>query len=76
MILGLDVSTSITGATVLDSEGNRIFCEAWDTRKLKGLYATAEEIERSLKAIKSKFEIEQIYIEQSLQSFRRGFSSA
>jgi hypothetical protein len=76
MILGLDVSTSITGATVLDSAGKRIFCEAWDTRKLKDLYTTAEEIECYLKLIKSEFEIEQIYIEQSLQSFRRGFSSA
>ena len=32
MILGLDVSTSITGASVLDANGGVVFCEAWDTR--------------------------------------------
>ena len=32
MLLGLDISTSITGATVLDEEGNIVFCESWDTR--------------------------------------------
>jgi len=29
MILGLDVSTTITGATILDDAGNIQFCEAW-----------------------------------------------
>ena len=32
MILGLDISRSITGATILDEEGKIIFCESWDTR--------------------------------------------
>ena len=35
MILGLDISTSITGATVLDNDGNILYNEAWDTRKFK-----------------------------------------
>ena len=39
MILGLDISTSITGATVLDDDGNVVFNEAWDTRNKK--YATS-----------------------------------
>ena len=32
MILGLDVSTSITGATLLNNKGEVIYNEAWDTR--------------------------------------------
>jgi len=32
MIIGLDVSTSITGATVIDEDGKLLHCEAWDTR--------------------------------------------
>ena len=32
IILGLDLSTSITGATLLDEEGNTLLCESWDTR--------------------------------------------
>ena len=38
MILGLDISTSITGATIIDDKGNIVFCEAWDTRKLKNFF--------------------------------------
>ena len=38
MILGLDISTSITGATVIDDKGNVVLCEAWDTRKIKGFF--------------------------------------
>ncbi len=32
MILALDISTSITGAAVLDDGGKIVHCEAWDTR--------------------------------------------
>ena len=35
MILGLDISTSITGATILDDDGNIVLCEAWDMRDKK-----------------------------------------
>jgi hypothetical protein len=55
MILGLDVSTSITGATILDKDGKVVYNDAWDLRKYK---------------------IDKVFIEQSLQSFRPGFSSA
>ena len=42
MILGLDVSTSITGATLLDKDNNIIFNEAWDTRKFKDFLTFSE----------------------------------
>ena len=44
MILGLDVSTSITGATMLNEEGEVIYNEAWDTRKYKSFFRKVEEI--------------------------------
>lgn len=74
MILGLDISTSITGATVLDKNGNIVFNEAWDTRKFKNFFEKSEFIEKQIK--KLNYPIQRIYIEQSLQSFRSGFSSA
>ena len=74
MILGLDISTSITGATVIDSEGKVVFNDAWDLRKYKTFFKKAEIIEEKLR--KLDFNIEKTYIEQSLQSFRSGFSSA
>ena len=79
MLLGLDISTSITGATVLDDAGNIIYCEAWDTRNknhFPTLYHKADFIKNKLKELDKRFNICYIYIEQSLQSFRRGFSSA
>ena len=36
MILGLDISTSITGVSIVDRHGELIYCKAWRTDK-KGL---------------------------------------
>lgn len=74
MILGLDVSTSITGATILNSSGAVVYNEAWDLRKYKTFFKKAEYVEQKLNDL--SFDIERVYIEQSLQSFRSGFSSA
>ena len=79
MILGLDVSTSITGATVLDKDGNIQYCEAWDLRnknKFASLFEKADYIKSKIWELDDTFLIKKIYIEQSLQSFRSGFSSA
>ena len=79
MILGLDISTSITGATVLDDNGNVIFCEAWDFRNKRyfpTLFEKGHEIKELLYQLKLEYDITSVYIEQSLQSFRSGFSSA
>ena len=79
MILGIDVSTSITGATILDKDGAILYNQAWDTRnknKFPSLYEKAQLIKEELIYINDKFHIDEIFIEQSLQSFRSGFSSA
>jgi len=79
MILGLDISTSITGVTVLDDEGSVQFNEAWDTRNknhFPDLFRKAEYINLRLLNLQESFSIDSVYIEQSLQSFRSGYSSA
>ena len=81
MILGLDVSTSITGATVLDDNGEIIYCEAWDfrnKRKYPTLFQKAQQFQRELENLHQikRFKINEVFIEQSLQAFRPGFSSA
>ena len=79
MILGLDISTSITGATIMTAEGEVVLCESWDTRnknKFEDLFDKADFIRLQFFRIAHKFQLEEIYIEQSLQSFRSGFSSA
>ncbi len=42
MILGLDISTSITGATVINENGKVVYNEAWDLRKYKEFFQKAE----------------------------------
>jgi hypothetical protein len=77
-ILGLDISTSITGATVI-KDNQIIETFIWDTRnkkKFSTLYDKADFIKNKLMCIEKKHKIDSIYIEQSLQSFRSGFSSA
>jgi len=81
MILGLDISTSITGATVLDKDGNIVYNEAWDTRKFKNIFVKAEHVKEGIldafeDSLDNNSTIEHIFIEQNLQSFRSGFSSA
>ena len=76
--LGLDISTSITGATIIQ-DGKIIESFIWDTRnkrKFPTLYQKASLIQESFGTIRKKYDITDIYIEQSLQSFRSGFSSA
>jgi hypothetical protein len=74
MILGLDVSTSITGATLLNEKGEVVYNDAWDTRKYKNFFRKAEEISSCFDLL--PVAPTRVYIEQSLQSFRSGFSSA
>jgi len=74
MIFGLDISTSITGITILDDSGTIILNDAIDTRKYKDFFEKAEIVENYINNL--DYEPEVIYIEQSLQSFRSGFSSA
>ena len=79
MFLGLDISTSITGATIIDDVGQVLYCEAWDTRNknhFPDLWSKAELVKGRLLDLRAMFVIEHVFIEQSLQAFRPGFSSA
>ena len=77
MILGLDVSTSITGYTIVDN-GKIILNGAWDTRKYKNFFDKVVHVKDGLDKIRKEYgtRITAVYIEESLQSFRSGFSSA
>ena len=76
MILGLDISTSITGYTILDGSGNLVEYGSIDTRKYKNFFTKVGVVEEKLISLRQSYAVQAIYIEQSLQSFRSGFSSA
>ena len=75
-ILGLDISTSCTGWCVLDKTGEILKIGYIDTSKKKSLFEKASFVKRKISEINIDFEIEKIFIEENLQSFRSGFSSA
>ena len=77
MILGLDVSTSSTGWAVLDKTGNVVEMGSFRLDKLDGLFNKAAAVNSGLKELRSKYpEISKVSIEEPLQGFRRGLSSA
>lgn len=76
MILGLDISTSIIGYTILDKENNILECESIRLEKFKDFFIKAKNVKNKFESISKKFDISAIYIEESLQAFKPGFSSA
>ncbi len=79
MILGLDISTNITGATVLDKNGTCLYNEFWDTRnknKFPTQYHKAVSIKDKLIDIKCNFDINKVFVEEPFMFFNSGGSSA
>ena len=75
MICGLDISTSITGITILDDNLNIVFCDHVDFRKEKNLFNKAILMEETIASISYRFDITQVYIEQPFTFFKSGGSS-
>jgi hypothetical protein len=77
MVLGLDVSTSSTGWAVLHNDGTLVEMGSFNLSKLDGIFNKARAVNNGLLVLHERFSgIEQISIEEPLQGFRRGLSSA
>ena len=64
---------------VIDTDGRCLYNEFWDTRnknKYPSIYEKALFIHNSLRSLAMQYPISSVFIEQSLHSFRSGFSSA
>jgi Holliday junction resolvasome RuvABC endonuclease subunit len=64
MILGLDISTSITGLAIVDKSGKLLYTDHIDTRKEKNIFDKANKVRASLLELKNSNSIEHIFIEQ------------
>lgn len=74
--MGLDISTNIIGVSVFDNL-KCVYLNYIDLRKIDSLFKKADFVRSSMRDLKDKnFKIEGISIEESAQSFRKGFSSA
>ena len=83
-ILGLDVSTSVTGISILDvdaavdDKGSHItFIDRIEYKKCKTLWEKADCTSSYLQSVKEKFPGSyKVYLEEPLMGFRTGMSSA
>ena len=81
-ILGLDVSTSATGVTIIDTDhdlsslSHIVMLSAIELHKCKSIWEKADKVQQFLVDLKSKHVIDRIAIEEPLMGFRPGMSSA
>ena len=79
MILGLDISTSITGYTVLMGNDKIAEIGHWDTKNknhFPDLYSKAIHIKNKLSELEDSYPIDDIFIEPALNMFMMGKSSS
>lgn len=76
MILGLDISTSTIGLCVADTSGAVKILDFVDLSKQKTLFQKAEKFKEVLNSLNKKHKISSVVIEENLQAFRPGLSSA
>jgi Holliday junction resolvasome RuvABC endonuclease subunit len=76
MILGLDVSTSSTGWAILNDDGSLVEMGSFKLIKHDNLFDKAQAVRNGLLDLQSKYFVSKISIEEPLQGFRRGMSSA
>ena len=80
IILGLDISTSITGYCLMDTEGplgHRLLrADSIIMSKEKDAYRKSVMVREVFKILNAEYQIDKIIVEENLQAFRRGLSSA
>lgn len=79
VVLGLDISTRCTGYCILSSDEHSLkLLKAGyiDLSKIKSAYSKAKHVSSVLNSLIEKYKVTETVIEENLQSFRPGMSSA
>jgi len=74
--LGLDISTSCTGICILDQDKQLVLLDNIRLDKCSDFFEKCVEVKKYLDDLKKSHLIQNIFIEQDLQAFRPGLSSA
>lgn len=74
--LGLDISTSCTGICILDQNKELVLLDNIRLDKCSDFFEKCTEVKKYLDDLKKSHLIQNIFIEQDLQAFRPGLSSA
>ena len=78
LVLGLDVSTSCVGWCLLldDTENTLVDAGAIDLKKIKDIFDKASAVRNVFAELAETYTVNRVGIEENLQAFRPGFSSA
>lgn len=76
MILGIDISTSITGFCVFDDLGNPIEISHVNLKKAGSFFDKVKEVKAHLGKLMKKHSFKSVVVEESMQAFSSGASSA
>ena len=76
MLLAIDISTTITGFCVFNEKGKSVHFSYVDMSKVSDFFEKVTLIKRHLYDLKFAKSIKEVVIEESLQAFRSGSSSA
>jgi len=76
MILGIDVSTSITGFSVIDGDGQLVYFSNVDLRKHKDFFKKAIVTKEHILDLYEKYDVTSVYIEKPFEFFNSGGSTA
>ena len=76
MLLSLDISTSCTGFCIFNSQNELELISYIDLSKHNDFYEKVTEVKSVLLKIKNDYDIKSIAVEENLQAFRPGLSSA
>lgn len=78
--LGLDISTSCVGIAIMAPEvmhGSRLLSMRYiPLAKVNGIWSKAESVEDVIADIADNYDVEHVFVEENLQMFRPGLSSA
>jgi Holliday junction resolvasome RuvABC endonuclease subunit len=75
-ILGLDVSTSITGWSLLSLKTSKYKIGYLPFKSSSDIYSKANTLREFIRNNLAPYNIRAVYVEEDLQRFKRGFSSA
>ena len=76
MILGIDISTSITGFCVFDELGNPVAISHVNLTKAGSFYDKVKEVKKHLMKLMYQHGFKKVVVEESMQAFASGASSA
>lgn len=76
VILALDISTSYVGWCLVDNLGTLVAADAIDLKKMVDMFSKARVVHQTFARLNNENLIKRIVVEENLQAFRPGFSSA